>query len=95
MKLARERILDLLIAVLQDIQQDIVEEPEPISENTVPIGDLQNFDSLASVEATIAVLARLGFGVDEFPSFPSLFISGQQSALTVGEVADRILEICK
>ena len=93
MNLTRDRILDTLIAVLQEIQQDIVDKPERISEETVPIGDLRNFDSLASVEATVAVLVALEFEVDEFPSYPSLFISRQQSALTVGQIADRIFRL--
>lgn len=93
MELTRNKILDALIAVLIGIQQDIVEEPERISEETVPIGDLYNFDSLASVEATVEVLVALGFGVDEFPSYPSLFISKQQRALTVGQIADRIFRL--
>ncbi len=93
MELTRERILDAMIAVLKEIQQDIIETPERISEDTVPIGDLCNFDSLASVEATVDVLVALGFEVEEFPSYPSLFISRQQKALNVGEVADRILRL--
>lgn len=92
MSLTRERVLDALITVIQEIQQDIAEEPERISEETVPIGNLNNFDSLASVEATVDVLVRLGFEVDEFPSYPSLFIK-QQEALSVGQVADRILRL--
>lgn len=93
MNLTRDRILDTLIAVLQEIQQYIVDEPERVSEDTVPIGDLSDFDSLASVEATVDVLVALGFEVDEFPSYPSLFISRQQRALTVGQIADRILRL--
>lgn len=93
MKLTRERILDALIKVLQKIQQEIVEEPERINEETIPIGDLHEFDSLTSVEATVNVLVTLGFEPDEFPSYPSLFIHGQQGALTIGQVADRILRL--
>ena len=91
MKLTRERIIDVLITVLQETQQVIVEEPERISEETVPIGDLYDFDSLTSVEVTVDVLVALGF--EEFPSYPSVFISRQQMALTVGQVADRILRL--
>lgn len=93
MDLTRERILHALITVLKAIQQDIIEKPERISEETVPIGVLSNFDSLTSVEATVDVLVALGFGVNEFPSYPSLFISRQQEALSVGQVADRILRL--
>jgi acyl carrier protein len=93
MELTRNKIVDALITALIGIQQNIVDEPERISEETVPIGDLYNFDSLASVEATVNVLVILGFEFDEFPSYPSLFISKQQKALTVGQVADRILRL--
>ena len=91
MKLTRKGILDVLIAVLQEIQQDIVDEPEPIDEETVPIGDLVEFDSLTSVEATINALVTLGF--EEFPSYPSIFISKENEALTLGQVADRIMRL--
>ena len=91
MNLKRERILDVLIDILKKIQQDIVEKPERINEETVPIGDLYNFDSLTSVEVTIEVLDALGFR--EFPSCPSLFINKKQMALTVGQVADIILKL--
>jgi len=91
MKLTRKGILDVLIAVLQGIQQDTVDEPEPIDKETVPIGDLVEFDSLASVEATVNALVALGF--EEFPSYPSLFISKENEALSLGQVADRILRL--
>ena len=58
----------------------------------MPIGNLNDFDSLASVEATVDILVRLGFEIDEFPSYPSLFIK-QHNALNVGQVADRILRL--
>ena len=91
MKLTRKSILDELIAVLQEIQHNIVDELEPIGEETVPIGDLCEFDSLASVEATINALDALGF--KEFPSYPSLFIGKKNEALTLGQVTDRILKL--
>jgi acyl carrier protein len=92
MKFTRKNILDALITVLEEIQQAIVEKPEQISEETVPIGDLCEFDSLASVEATVDVLVALGFEFDKFPSYPSIFISRDNKALTVGQVTDRILK---
>lgn len=92
MNLSREKVLDELTTVLQEIQLDAVEDIERITEDTVPIGDLSNFDSLASVDATVSILVALGFGFDEFPSCPSLFIN-KQRALTVGQVADRILRL--
>lgn len=91
MKLTREIVLDELINALQEAQQDIVEEPEQINEDTIPIGDLGDFDSITSVEVTVRCLVNLGF--DEFPSFPTLFINKRTEALTVGQVADRILSL--
>lgn len=91
MKLTREIVLDELINALQEAQQDIVEEPEQIDEDTIPIGDLGDFDSLTSVEVTVSCLDNLGF--DEFPSFPTLFINKKNEALAVGQVADRILKL--
>lgn len=91
MNLTRDKILDTLITVLKESQEVIVNDPERISEETMPIGDLSDFDSLASVETTVNVLVALGFEFDDFPSYPSLFISKQRRALTVGQVADRIL----
>ena len=91
MKLSRERILEVLVTVLHETQAIVIEEPELISEETVPIGDLYDFDSLTSVEVTVDVLITLGFEESEFPSYPSVFISRQKMALTVGQVADRIL----
>ena len=89
MKFTRKEILDVLIKVLREIQQTIVDDPEPIDENTVPIGDLCDFDSLASVEATVNVFNDLGL---KKPSYPSIFISRDNKALTLGQVANRILK---
>ncbi len=91
MKLTREKVLQELVSVLQETQQVLLGEPVEISENTVPIGDLDDFDSLTSVDVTVRCLVALGF--DEFPAFPTLFISKSEAALTVGEVADRILNL--
>lgn len=91
MKLTRERVIEALVTALREAQQDIVTEPEEINESTRPIGDLKDFDSLTSVEVTVHCLAALG--IEDLPSFPSLFISKRNEALTVGEVADRIMKL--
>jgi len=87
----RKEIVDVLINVLQEIQQTIVDEPEDIGEATVPIRDLLEFDSLASVEATVNAFAALK--LEPSLSCPSIFISKDSKALTLGQVADRILEL--
>jgi len=93
MKISREKVVEVLVNALQEAQQDIVNEPEPIDEGTRPIGDLENFDSLTSVQVTVHCLAALDIGLTL--SFPSLFIGRQNNALTVGEVADRIMRLQK
>lgn len=93
MKLTRGKILETLASALLEAQQDVTDSPEEITESTRPIGDLQGFDSLASVGVTLHCLIDLGF--EKLPSFPSLFIGKQNNALTVGEVADRILAFSK
>ena len=91
MKLNRKEILDVLIKVLQEIQQTIVEKPETIGEETIPIGDLCEFDSLASVEATVNAFDALK--LEHSPTCPSIFISKANKALTMGQVADHILKL--
>ena len=90
MKLQRNEVMDVLIKEIQEIQQAIVDTPEQIAEETIPIGNLCEFDSLVSVEATINVFAALGLGE---PSCTSIFISKNGKALSLGQVADRILKL--
>ena len=92
MAFTREKVLDALISVLYEIQKDVTEQPERITEETVPTGDLCDFDSLTSVDATVRVLVSLGFETEEFPSYPSIFVRKHQ-ALTVAQVVDRILKL--
>lgn len=91
MTLTHKEILDILISVLKEIQENVVDEPEPIDEKTVPIGDLCDFDSLASVEATVDVFNALGF--KDNPPFPSIFIGKDNKALSLRQVADYIIKL--
>ncbi len=91
MKLTHEAVIKALVTALREAQQDIVDEEEQIDETTCPIGDLKDFDSLASVEVTVHCLSALG--IKDFPDTPSLFINKRSQALTVGEVANRILKL--
>jgi hypothetical protein len=92
MKITREKVIQVLVNALLEAQQDVVDSPEVITENTRPIGDLKDFDSLTSVAVTLYCLSALEF---DLPSFPSLFISKHDDSLTVGEVADRIMKLKK
>ena len=95
MKLTREMVLDVLLSAVKEAAIDFAEDDALIGEDTVPIGDLPEFDSLTSVEITVHCLLELGFDESEFPSAPTLFISKKKEALTVGQVADRILKLKK
>ena len=95
MKIERQKVLEVLIKILQEMQKEINDEPEHITEDTIPVGDLYLFDSLASVAATVSTLIDLGFEADKFPSHSSLFFNDKNGALTVGQVADRVLRLCK
>ena len=90
MKLTRDKVLGALVDALREAQQNVSDEPEQITENTRPIGDLRDFDSLTSVMVTVHCLVTLG--IEDIPSSPSLFITKRGGALTVGEVADRIIK---
>ena len=90
MRLSREKVVKVLVDALREAQEDIVEEPESIGEGTRPIGDLKDFDSITSVQVTVHCLAALDIAPT---AFPSLFIGRQNNALTVGEVADRIMRL--
>lgn len=93
MELTREKVLFELINILRQVQEDITDQPEKISESTRPIGDLCNFDSLTSVSVTLHFLNAIG--IEESLPSPSLFIGKNNKALTVGEVANRIIEMKK
>ncbi len=93
MELTRGKILEKLANALLEAQQDVTDSPEEITESTRPIGDLQGFDSLASVAVTLHCLVDLGF--EKLPSFPSLFIGTRNNVLTVGQVADRIMALSR
>jgi hypothetical protein len=90
MKLTREKVLNAVVNALREAQQNVVGELEQINERTRPIGDLRDFDSLTSVMVTVHCLVTLG--IEDIPSSPSLFITKRGDALTVGEVADRIIK---
>ena len=91
MELKREEIVKVVIKALQEAQRDITDELEEINESTRPIGDLQSFDSLTSVDVTLQCLDDLGY--PDHPGFPTLFINKDREALTVGEVAEKIMKL--
>jgi len=93
MKMKREDVLRMVIKELKAAQYAIQEEAVTVLESTKPIGDLKDFDSLTSVCVTARCFESLGVPSDDPMQVPSLFIDSSGSALTVGEIVDRILEL--
>ena len=73
--------------VLEQVQEMSGRPTQTLLESTIPIGGLEGFDSLSSIEATVMIESKLGFDAD----CDSLFISEDgKKALTLDEVVDRV-----
>lgn len=93
----RKEILEGLLAMLRESQEDVGEEADDINEMTRPIGELRSFDSLTGVMVTARCYEK--FGIETNVKGISLFVGenkrGCPYALTVGEIADRIITLTK
>ncbi len=88
-----EDIQLVLINVLREVQELCGRKWEGLATTGKPIGDLNGFDSLCSIEATAIVEQRLG-GTPLGPS--SLFISEEGTrALTLQEISNRVYALRK
>ena len=83
-------IVRVVIGVLAALQSDSGRAATQISETTCAIGDLDQFDSLNGVEATIELSARLGI---DFPAVNAFVNEKGTKPLTVSEVADHICRL--
>ena len=83
----RVEVVNLLLGVLVTIQQNSGRTAILIHENTYPIGDLDGFDSLNGVEATVELIHRLGIEISGASVFVNEFGT---KALSVSEVAERL-----
>lgn len=80
-------VVSVLRDVLTSIQQKSGRDIDVISGETCPIGDLDGFDSLNGVEATVELADRLGIEI----SGASVFVNESGTkALSVTEVAERL-----
>lgn len=84
--------LSAIVRVLNIIQELSGREYVDITESMCPIGDLNHFDSLNGIEASVLLSSELGF---DLPGV-SVFVNEQGTkALTVNEIADAICEAAK
>ena len=82
----------VVIDVLTFVQELSGRKVGDITEQTCPIGDLDEFDSLSGVEASAELSDKLGF---ELPG-TNAFVNEQGTrALTVGEMAEVICKFDK
>ena len=83
-----DKIQAAIVATLKEVQILSGREWKDLSAGSVPINDLDGFDSLLSVEVTLMVEEKLGCGelTEE-----SIFISGDgQRALSIGEITTKV-----
>jgi len=92
----RKEVVQKLIGLLVEIQNEVGEEIEQIKEATRPIGGIGCFDSLRGVVLTVRCIEK--FEIKDDGKLVSLFEgkkNGIPFALTVGEIADRIVSLTK
>jgi acyl carrier protein len=76
-----------VIAGLKQVQQISGRTWTDLTRSSEPIGELDGFDSLASIEATVVIEERLGCTIEH----DSLFISDDGTRpLTVGQICERL-----
>jgi hypothetical protein len=85
-----------LIETIREVQEMSGHAPMSIDAQTCPIGDLESFDSLRSVETTVLLSMKLKREFKSPKGEINIFVSknGRQ-ALTISEVVDRLVELCK
>lgn len=82
-----DQIESKVLAVLREVQELSGRTWVDLGPSSQPIGDLDGFDSLTAIEATVMIEAQVGCRCDKNNLFVT--VDGTR-ALTVKEVADRI-----
>jgi acyl carrier protein len=77
--------------VLRQVQAASGRPCQAITDATKPIGDLEEFDSLMAVDATVLLEQELAVALAEGTPFTSP--TGRKRALTVAEIVNRIGEM--
>lgn len=87
--MTKKDIVRFIKEVLVQIQEWNGKEVTSITPDTVPINGLPGFDSLTGVEFTVLISKKI-----PIPDNENLCVSCDKTrALSVGEIADRIVEI--
>ncbi len=89
--LTKTQIRSAVEKVLRQIQTTSGRECPEITDATKPIGDVDGFDSLMAVEATVLLEQELRCVLSE--GTPFISVTGRTRALTIAEVVERIAEM--
>ena len=81
----KEEAVKNVIQVLDQLQKDSGRQAVRMSASTCPIGDLEQFDSLNGVEATVEIADKLNV---ELPGVSVFVDETGTRALSVSEIAD-------
>jgi acyl carrier protein len=86
--MTKSAIRDAIDRVLQQVQTASGRACPKLTDSTMPVGDLDEFDSLAACEAAVILEGELGcsFGADT----PFLVGGKRKRARTIAEAVDRI-----
>lgn len=83
-----------IIGVLEMVQQLGGHANEQIREDTIPLRDLQGFDSLTGVETTSLLAEQLGCEISTVGKGQNLFVSEDgRRMLAVVEIAERLRSV--
>lgn len=83
----RDAIREKVIGAIQQIQEASGRASGAIHPQTKPIEDVEGFDSMSGLEATIALSGSLGCEIRD----NNLFVSGDgRRALSIAEVVDKL-----
>lgn len=86
----KAKIKEALVAVLQEVQAAGGHACPTLYDTTTPIGDLEGFDSLLAVEATVLLESKLGCKLADGTPFIS---PDGKKALKLSEIGERIAEM--
>ena len=82
-----EAVSEALVEVLREVQEMSGKEMPAVSAELCPIGDLDSFDSLSGVEATVMLEVQLGIPL----VVETVFVSKEgDRALSISEIATMI-----
>lgn len=89
--MSEAEIQEVIEEVLAAVQGLGGHDATTIDAGVAPIGQLEGFDSLVSIEATVLIEDRLGVKLDT--KSKSIFISDDKRSLTLDEVVKRVATI--